>query len=479
MDRNLEFIREVSAYFMDFLQSNFKSNRLPKRYIRNKNDKNMKIGVSVTSKYDRFDSAVKKLIAEKMSESSTIAIKKGVHTQKPSKETLKLFENLTNKINEEKITELNEKITNSIRGLVEKHKKDPELIYELAEKEIIDSFSQIIIKDISESIEPLIQSQSIYELDSLYTLEQGLIDVLTSSVLEQVQSLSNLLITEPEADILTQVSSVNDVQSIKKNLNDYFSSFNVNDLFLELTELNSSFKILDKQELYLYFGELKFMEKKFPIFYLPIELKEDIKNGEFTIEFQNEIFINKKVIDFATQEFNKQNSSVNLIQIIDRKLVPSEEENLLGSMQELISKLQSTFRLEGALDLSSYDDQKLKSIFLEANNKISFAVFDKSDEALVNDYEEILINIQQEDSEIGEMFRKIIADFLMNEPEPYIQPIEDSWGDTPISDRLNYVSPIPLNTEQQKILKPLIQRAANMFGLKGHPELEKVTQFQR
>ena len=51
----------------------------------------MKIGVSVTSKYDRFDIVVKKLIAEKMSENSTIAIKKGVHTQKPSKETLKLL----------------------------------------------------------------------------------------------------------------------------------------------------------------------------------------------------------------------------------------------------------------------------------------------------------------------------------------------------------------------------------------------------
>ena len=120
---------------------------------------------------------------------------------------------------------------------------------------------------------------------------------------------------------------------------------------------------------------LSLWKKKFPIFYLPIELKEDIKNGEFKIEFQNEIFINKKVIDFATQEFNKQNSSVNLIQIIDRKLVPSEEENLLGSMQELISKLQSTFRLEGALDLSSYDDQKLKSIFLRQTTKNFFCCF--------------------------------------------------------------------------------------------------------
>ena len=49
MEGNLEFIREVSAYFMDFLQSNFKSNKLPKRHIRLKNEKNMKIGVNIAS----------------------------------------------------------------------------------------------------------------------------------------------------------------------------------------------------------------------------------------------------------------------------------------------------------------------------------------------------------------------------------------------------------------------------------------------
>ena len=84
MNNNLEFIREVSAYFMD-LQSNL-SLTDSKRYIRNKNDKNMKIGVSITSKYDRFDYSIKKLIAEKMNDSS-LYVKGCLHTKTKQRNT--------------------------------------------------------------------------------------------------------------------------------------------------------------------------------------------------------------------------------------------------------------------------------------------------------------------------------------------------------------------------------------------------------
>lgn len=36
------FIEELCKYFMDFLQSGFKSTRFPKRYIRLTNEKNFK-----------------------------------------------------------------------------------------------------------------------------------------------------------------------------------------------------------------------------------------------------------------------------------------------------------------------------------------------------------------------------------------------------------------------------------------------------
>ena len=107
MNGNLEFIKEVSAYFMDFLQSNFKSNKLPKRHIRLKNEKNMKIGVNITSKYDRFDGLVKNLVTQNLQEDATIIIKRGTHTQKPNKETTKLFEKLTANISIDKVKKLN------------------------------------------------------------------------------------------------------------------------------------------------------------------------------------------------------------------------------------------------------------------------------------------------------------------------------------------------------------------------------------
>lgn len=49
------FIKDVSTYFMDFLQSNFKSNRLPKRLIKSVNERNLKISFSVTKNYPGLD----------------------------------------------------------------------------------------------------------------------------------------------------------------------------------------------------------------------------------------------------------------------------------------------------------------------------------------------------------------------------------------------------------------------------------------
>ena len=53
------FIEELCKYFMDFLQSGFKSTRFPKRYIRLTNEKNFKIGIDL-SKYENFNESIRK-----------------------------------------------------------------------------------------------------------------------------------------------------------------------------------------------------------------------------------------------------------------------------------------------------------------------------------------------------------------------------------------------------------------------------------
>ena len=110
------FIKDVSTYFMDFLQSNFKSNRLPKRLIKSVNERNLKISFSVTKNYPGLDEKIKKIFIEDgFKEDVNVRVKKGLYTKKPNKETLDLFQKIIESIKIESIDTLNELISISIK----------------------------------------------------------------------------------------------------------------------------------------------------------------------------------------------------------------------------------------------------------------------------------------------------------------------------------------------------------------------------
>ena len=88
---------------------------------------------------------------------------------------------------------------------------------------------------------------------------------------------------------------------------------------------------------------------------------------------------------------------------------------------------------------------------------------------MINDYEDILSKLLAGDSEIANMFKQLITDFLLNEPEVIIEKIEDEWDDMETSDRLNYQSPIPLNPEQLKILRALNNEKCKYVVVEGPP----------
>ena len=66
------FVEELCKYFMDFLQTGFKSTRFPKRYIRLNNEKNFKIGIDL-SKYENFNES---LARERLTSKETLSKKK-------------------------------------------------------------------------------------------------------------------------------------------------------------------------------------------------------------------------------------------------------------------------------------------------------------------------------------------------------------------------------------------------------------------
>ena len=54
---NLQFVKEVAKYFMDFLETDFHKRRNPKRSIKLRNENNLLVGLNL-KKYQKFNSLI-------------------------------------------------------------------------------------------------------------------------------------------------------------------------------------------------------------------------------------------------------------------------------------------------------------------------------------------------------------------------------------------------------------------------------------
>ena len=468
-DQN-NFIKELCTYFMDFLQSNFKRARFPKRHIKLKNEKGFKVGID-GSKYESFNKLLKQsIISGFQDKNDKLKVSKGKHTIKPNKKTLDLINKSIDKITDKDLDKLKKNIIKILKENAKSFKEDSKTAHDNVSKLVVNEFLDIIINPIKTICEPLILSQSVYDIDSLYTLEIGLTEALTTNFDENISELLNDLLINQKDNISEKIDNLISIDDVKGKLQNFFDGININDLYFEVQELVNSKSNLDKQEYYFYFSEIEFQNKRFPIFYVPINIKENKGENSFVIEFEKEIFINKKAIQFAIQEFNRENNRVGRIQSISERVINTvETENVVEKLNQVHKEIADYFRLDNSIDVLNIEPQINKNIFCVLSNNSSLSVFDKSDESLINDYEEILSLLESDNPEVADMFKSIIEDFLMNEPHSIIENLEDDWDGTNVEDKLNFTSPIPLNYEQRKILKALKKEECKYVTVEGPP----------
>ena len=136
------FINELCKYYMEFLKDGFKSNRFPKRYIR-LNEKNYKTGIDL-SKYEKFNTFIKKLVNKDTNFQNPITIKKGEYSVQLNNTAQDLIRKLVKKIDEKDI----EKIVN----LANKTVKEFSISHRNKADEAYDQIVDIIKKDLTKII---------------------------------------------------------------------------------------------------------------------------------------------------------------------------------------------------------------------------------------------------------------------------------------------------------------------------------------
>lgn len=226
---------------------------------------------------------------------------------------------------------------------------------------------------------------------------------------------------------------------------------------------------MDKQDLYLYFCDIHFLGNKYPLFYVPLTITKTER--VFQVACEPVVYINKKAIEYIVQEYNKEREQQGVIKSIAERIIYPEEQKT--SMTEVLGRVLNDiieyFRLSPEIDLADATSQEAQGLSVAVSNAMYICIFDKSDEALVNDYEEILDLLKSKDVKLMDGFMGLINDFIGSSPKSFVREVDDEWDGMPLEEKLVFSSPIPLNPEQRQILRALDKKDCKYIAVEGPP----------
>jgi hypothetical protein len=464
----LAFIKEVAKYFMDFLETDFHKRKNPKRSIQFRSSNNLLVGLNL-NKYPSFNNLVNKAKNHAFDKNTLNTIQKGVYRTNIPKNLLDLVKLQTEKINNKQISKILELITEEIEKSATLYKKE----YDQALNASLEATAKILktnlVSPFIGNIEKPLENLKLGDENNIYLMEEELSAVLSSSLENKISEVVKLLLAKEKVNISKQLGEVFELADIKLNIHSFFESFQVGDLFAEIYEMERNRTILDKQEFYLYFCDINFNNAKFPIFYIPFGIEKS--NEVLTIEFDSQVYINKKALEYITQEYNQEKGKKGNLKTISERIIylAQHQNDFRDVVGEILSEITNFFELDRSIDINNSEQQIAKSFLVRASNNCYVALFDKSDEALVNDYEEILKMLIAGDSVLGEAFNKLIDDFIHKDPKKYDIEIQEEWNDQDVPSQLVFQSPIPLNGEQLQILSAIKRDDCKYIIVQGPP----------
>ena len=468
---NSSFIDSLARYYSEFLSTDFKKGRLPKRKFQIKDSKGRRSGIPL-SKYKSFKTNLRKKLIKNIQKNDAFSIKFNEHKSKLSIVTENAIEgaikNISTKNFDTKNTKLIEKFTIDIN----KKNADIEKLMNTFIEALQNNLSLDILAPLIELLEPTFKKTEQDLIDRLISVDSEITNLFIEKITEDLPSAIPKIITDNDPSLIEQIIDENFNENyIKKNLKDFFNDFSANDLYSEMRELQTVEKLDDNLEFYLYLGEIKFNSNTFPIFYIPMEVANTKdKNTILECKLDSRILINKKAIDFIAREIQETTKTKSASPIKERIVYLDAEDVIFEKIDAILQEILASFSLNGYQSFEN-ETKELKNSTATINTSLSISLFDKSDESMLSDYEELLDKIlrSSDESPLFNFLTSLIESFIHKNPTDISEGILDEWDETNITERLVFDTPLPLAEEQRKILLALNNEKSKFITVEGPP----------
>jgi hypothetical protein len=465
----LLFIKEVAKYFMDFLETDFHRRKTPKRAIRFRNSDNLLVGIS-TAKYPQFNATVWKLINRTFEKGVLDHVPKGAYRAAVPENLLDLIRLQVSKISPAQVATLISSVARELENAATLYAKEYDRALSVTLEAADSSIRSGLVRPLMANIEKPLQNLELGDENAVYQMEEELVSTLVELIANKASELLRLVIGKEQPDLAAELGKVFDTTEVKTRIFAFFEAIQVGDLFLEVFEMERNQKILDKQEFYLYFCDITFNKAKYPIFYIPLTVE---RSGDaLSFEFDAQVYVNKRALDYIVQEVNEQEQKRGTLKTTADRIIylTQHEHDFPQIVSSILAELANVFELDRTIDVSVATSQIGRSQNVRVSNACYVTLFDKSDEALVNDYEEILQLLETGSANpLAAEFNKLIDEFINKEPTSFNGEVEEEWDGASPSDKLVFNSPIPLNSEQRQIIAALNKAGCRYITVEGPP----------
>jgi hypothetical protein len=466
-----QFGFKVSRYFLDFLETDFKHQQAPRRRIQLKNEANQNTGVSLR-KYEALYRAVVALIAKETGNGRReITIARGRYRASINPVLKNLIAQHIDAIEPQKFRTITEAIVEAARSKRGQAASDHEKYISEITNILEDKVASGLVHPLLALLDKPIRDSAYSAVESIFEIETDLVAALTQEIARQLPTaLNTVAVSGSEEPLRAVLGEFFQEAQAHQQLKNFFDTFATADGWQELRDLYGLTRMGDNLQLYLYICDLRFGNALYPVAYVPLVVKQAEQSAEFHLELDSNLYVNKRAVDYVAQELQIPAAHRTLFGIDDRIVYLKPGEPPAQETNRILGRLHSLFDLDHVpkLDPATGIDVA-RSSRVRLGTALYFSVFDRSDEAVLNDYEALLKDLTSNQPAVGALFENIVQGLLLENPVNISEQIERLWDRLEVPARLITETPIPLNEEQRKILAALEDPNVRYVLVQGPP----------
>ncbi len=461
------FFKRLAQYYAEFLSTDFKRQQLPKRRIETSDTKGRLIGVSLR-KFPGFEQKLWNDLNRPIELGLSFTITRGTWRSGLPKAVSQAIATQVSKITTEDLKAVATKSIETAQRIAVSQAGDPESAFETFIEEVRANLARRVISPLLDRLDDFFSRTETKPVETMHEFE-GQLSARLCNGIETASSaaFSSLLVEQNSLPLQSVLSDQLDLSLVHSELAEFFSTFAAADLYTDLSDLVRSSRLIENVEFYLHIGEIHHSGHTYPIFYIPFTAERTEKG--FEVSSEPRMYVNKRAMDYVAQEVARAEGRATIPSVIrDRIFYLNPDQSPIAVAQLLLDEILAGFNLRAAIDLRQPREQKVTSVLVVANNHLSFSLFDRSDEAMINDYEALLSGIEA-GGDVLDFFQSLINDFLLTNPISVRSDVDAAWDDMPMPQRLIFDSPLPLVEEQRKILSAINHSDARFIAVEGPP----------